>query len=219
MSEREVGLGYMVVGKGGRSALPAPCSGRASLPPSVSLRSFGALARMRFIFTVASIVLIYVLSGCAATKSYNIPFSRAGAVLFERLHLDEHQALSSPRSVQAKPKGNLAKQMSMELFAVDLHEYTPGTSLSFTCQHLYDIGAVGGQYIRFDLRKQAADKTRVTVDYCDRWYGMWFPFVFWSPGLSQERTILNEIWGRETANKAPTVSARRLADAPVRKTK
>jgi hypothetical protein len=153
-----------------------------------------------------------MLAGCETTRTYNMPYSQAEAVLFERLHLDKDKTLTSPLNVQAKAQDDLAGPMSMKLFAVELHEHTPGTSLSFTCHHLYNIGAVGGQYIRFDLRKQTTDKTRITVDYCDRWWGIWPPFIFWNPGPFRERNIHNAIWGRETANKVPEDTTRKLAD-------
>jgi len=169
----------------------------APAPPIADVVSFGLLSNMRFTLDLVLILVSGVLSGCATTKSYNIPYSRAESSLFEHLHLDKAKTLSSPRSVQAKAHGDLAKSMSMELFAVDLHEYTPGTSLSLTCRHLYNIGADGGQSIRFDLQRQTANKTRITVDYSDRWSGIWPPFVFSSPGLSQEPAIHSAIWGAQ----------------------
>ena len=141
-----------------------------------------------------------------------MPYSRAEGLLFERLHLDRVSTLRNPQRVQARAEDELERPMSMKLFAVDLHESTPGQSLSFTCHHLYDIGAVGGQYMHFDLRKADESTTRIKVDYCDRWWGMWPPFVFWNPGPARERNIHNAIWGKESANQVPEDTARKLAD-------
>lgn len=48
--------------------------------------------------------------------------------------------------------------------------------------------------IRFDLRAVDANRTKITVDYHDRWYGMWPPFFFNNPGMVAERKILGVIW-------------------------
>ena len=159
--------------------------------------------RTRLIIAGLAVAVIGVclLSGCGTTRTYNTPYSKAEEVLFERLHLNKDETLASPVSVQAKADGELGNLMSMKLYVVVLNQYTPGTSLSFTCHHLYDIGAVGGEYIRFDLRKKSADMTSITVDYCDRWYGMWPPFIFWNPGPFRERNIHGAIWEKESANK------------------
>jgi hypothetical protein len=139
-------------------------------------------------------------------------YSQAEELLFERLHLDRDTTLRKPDSVQAKAEGELERPMSMKLFAVVLHESTPSQSLSFTCHHLYNIGAVGGQYILFDLRRLDPSRTRIKVDYCDRWRGMWPPFVFWNPGRARERNIHKAVWGEESANQVPEDTARKLAD-------
>jgi len=147
-------------------------------------------------------VVVAVLAGCGTTRTYTMTYSHAETLLFTRLHLDKDSTLRNPRLVQARAEDKLMRPMSMKLFAVDLHSNTPGQYLSFTCHHLYNIGAVGGQYIRFDLKKEGDDKTSITVDYCDRWRGMWPPFVFWNPGPGRERKIHNAIWGNESANQA-----------------
>lgn len=149
---------------------------------------------------VAGGAIADMVAGCGTTRTYRMPYSHAERLLFEHLHIDKDSTLGNPRSVQARAEDALERPMSMRLFAVDLHESTPGESLSFTCHHLYDIGAVGGQYILFDLRKAQENTTRIKVDYCDRWWGMWPPFVFWNPGPARERNIHKAIWGKESAN-------------------
>ena len=88
----------------------------------------------------------------------------------------------------------------MRPYGVDVHDDWPN-ELSFTCHHYYDIGAVGGEYIRFDLEKRDPERTRITVDYSDRWYGIWPPFVFWNPGIFRETTIHKLIWANRPANQ------------------
>lgn len=163
--------------------------------------------RRRLLATITAVAALATLSpllaGCSTTRTYSIPYAKAEDLLFDHLQLDKDLTLQNPRSVQARAEGDLERPMSMKLFAVDLHESTPGQLLSFTCSHLYDIGAVGGQYILFDLRRVDEGSTRVTVDYCDRWWGMWPPFVFWNAGPARERSIHKAIWGQESANHTP----------------
>lgn len=160
--------------------------------------------RRRLLVTITAVVVLVILfalfPGCGTTRKYRMPYAKVEGLLFEHLHLDKDLTLRNPRSVQARAEGDLVRPMSMKLFAVDLHQSTPGQALSFTCHHLYDIGAVGGQYILFDLQRVDEGSTRVTVDYCDRWYGMWPPFVFWNPGPVRERNIHKAIWGKESTN-------------------
>ena len=141
-----------------------------------------------------------MVAGCGTTRTYKMPYSLAERLLFEHLHIDKDATLRNPHRVQARAEEELERSMSMKLFANDLHASTPGESLSFTCHHLYDIGAVGGEYILFELRKRDEDTTRIKVDYCDRWWGVWPPFVFWNPGLARERNIHNEIWGKGSSS-------------------
>lgn len=159
-------------------------------------------------------IVVGVLAGCGTTRTYTMPYSHAETLLFERLHLDKDATLRDPRRVQARAEDDLMRPMSMKLFAVDMNSSTPGQFLSFTCHHLYNIGAVGGQYIRFDLKKKDDDKTSITVDYCDRWWGMWPPFVFWNPGPGRERNIHNAIWGKESANQRLEATGDPLRGSP-----
>jgi len=129
------------------------------------------------------------------SRTYNITFSQAEDFLPYRLGLDKVD-LTRPFSVQAEVDSVLAEYMSMELYRVRIDEYEAGEHLSFTCYHRYNIGANGGEYIRFELLKRTSEKTMITVDYSDRWLGMFPPFVFWNPGLGREKGIHNEIWNK-----------------------
>jgi hypothetical protein len=130
-----------------------------------------------------------------------MPFSMAETIFYDTLHLDKEQVLSNPVMAQAKAEGDLRKSMSMRLFAIDLHDYTPNQHLSLTSRHLYNIGATGGEYIRFSLTAVTEEQTKIMVNYTDRWIGIWPPFVFYNPGPKRERNIHRKIWGKKTANR------------------
>ena len=141
-----------------------------------------------------TILLSATLSIFGATRTYDIPFDTATTTLFSALHLDPDDTITNTVSAQAKAEGKLADHMRMKLYAVKLDEYKPGATLSFTCSHAYNIGASGAEYIRFRIQKEAPDKSKITVDYCDRWVGMWPPFIFWNPGPFRDSKILDQIW-------------------------
>jgi hypothetical protein len=154
---------------------------------------------------IACIVLIIIVSagiglflrGCKTTRIYNIPYDKAESMLLSRLSLDKEVFIHKTQSVQAKADDMLAKSMRMRLYAVRLYWYRPSEGLIFACYHRYDIGATGREYIRFDLEKISAEKTRITVDYCDRWRGILPPFLFYNPGPFREKEIHKAIWGSE----------------------
>ena len=85
---------------------------------------------------------------------------------------------------------------------IDLVEKDPdivvlGFDTTLTYQKLWDAAkyiANGAEYIRFRIQKVAPDKSKITVDYCDRWVGMWPPFLFWNPGPFRGSKILEQIW-------------------------
>lgn len=135
-----------------------------------------------------------LLSGCSTTRHYPVPFAEAEAALLKTLHLDKDQVLYNTVMAQAKAEGALEKSMSMRLFAIDLHDYVPDQRLSFTAKHIYNIGASGGEYIRFDLTARPDNETLITVNYTDRWVGMWPPFIFLNPGFRREKNIHRIIW-------------------------
>ena len=141
-----------------------------------------------------TILLSAISAGFGTTRTYDIPFDEAATPLFTALHLDPTDTTTKPDWVQAKAENQLATLMRMKLYAVKLDEYKPGTALSFTCSHTYNIGASGAEYIRFRIQKQPSGKSKITVDYCDRWYGMWPPFIFWNPGPFRESKIHKQIW-------------------------
>ena len=141
-----------------------------------------------------SVLLSFIPAGFGTTRTYDIPFDEAATTLFSALHLDPGDTMTNTVSVQAKAEGVLANHMRMKLYAVQLDEYKPGITLAITCSHTYDIGASSAEYIRFRIQKQAPDKSKISVDYCDRWVGMWPPFLFWNPGPFRGSRILEQIW-------------------------
>lgn len=55
-------------------------------------------------------------------------------------------------------------------------------------------------YISFDLTAKRPNLTQVTVNYTDRWVGIWPPFVFLNPGPRRERNIHRLIWEKASTN-------------------
>jgi len=169
------------------------------------MRAVGSKIKMKtkliLLFLAAAVLLAVVLapllSGCATTRQYPMSFAKAEAALLDMLHLDKDKVLNNTVMAQAKAEGELEKSMSMKLFAIDLHDHIPDNHLSFTANHIYNIGANGGEYIRFDLTAKQPDLTEITVNYTDRWVGMWPPFVFFNPGKGREKSIHRIIWQKE----------------------
>lgn len=147
-----------------------------------------------------------LLSGCSTTRQYSMPFAEAEAALLDTLHLDKNQVLNNTVMAQAKAEGELEKSMSMKLFAIDLHDHIPDKHLAFTANHIYNIGANGGEYIRFDLTAKQPDVTEITVNYTDWWVGMWPPFVFLNPGTKREKNIHRIIWQGDLPTTDSTLS-------------
>ncbi len=160
---------------------------------------------------IATVLLIAciapLLSGCSTTRQYPIPFAKAEAALFDTLHLDKDQVLNNTVMAQAKAEGELKKSMSMKLFAIDLHDHVPDRQLSFTANHIYNIGANGGEYIRFDLTAKQSNLTEITVNYTDRWVGMFPPFLFLNPGPFREKRIHRLIWQKNLPTTKSTLSS------------
>lgn len=160
------------------------------------------LKRNRYIAGAVLIIIMVAgvglfLRGCRTTRIYNIPYDKAESMLLLRLSLDKEVFIHKRQPVQAKADEVLARSMWMKVYAVRLNWYRPSEGLIFSCYHRYDIGATGSESIRFDLEKISAEKTRITVDYCDRWRGMWPPFLFYNPGPFREKEIHRAIWGSE----------------------
>lgn len=82
----------------------------------------------------------------------------------------------------------------MNLYATQLEMHIQGEALTLLCKHTYNIGANGGEYIRFKIKKIDENRTSVKVDYSDRWAGMWPPFLFWNPGWVRESRIVTHIF-------------------------
>ena len=151
--------------------------------------------KKKIVVAIGTTILLSAISaGFGTTRTYDIPFDEAALTLFSALHLDPSDTITKPDWVQAKAEDQLGTLMGMKLYVVKLEEYKPGTTLSFTCSHTYNIGANGAEYIHFRIQSTPPNKSEITVDYCDRWYGMWPPFIFWNPGPFRESKILKQIW-------------------------
>ena len=135
-----------------------------------------------------------LLSACASSRVYPVPFDEAEDVLYKSLQLDRNLLRTNPVMAQAVATGDLARPMSMEKYAVVPEVDMPGERLQLTLQHRYNIGATGAEYIRFELKALGPDRTQVRVNYTDRWLGIWPPFVFYNPGMIRERRISRAIW-------------------------
>ncbi len=146
---------------------------------------------------ITGLALLFLLSACASSRVYPMPFDQAEAALYESLRLDRDQVRTNPVRALAVAEGELAKPMSMTRYAVNPEIDVPGERLRLTLQHRYNIGATGAEYIRFDLQARGPDTTRVKVNYTDRWVGIWPPFIFYNPGMIRERRISKLIWGGE----------------------
>jgi hypothetical protein len=144
---------------------------------------------------LSAILLIILAVGRGTSRTYAMPYSQAEQLLFAYLHLDKNRILYKRGNVQAQAEGELAIAMSKKLYRVTIQSYVPDSSLSLTCFYRYDLGASGGQYVHFEINKIDDEKTRVTVDFSERYINMIFPDIYWNPGLGRENTILHAIWG------------------------
>lgn len=142
-------------------------------------------------------ILSLCLAGCSTSRICNQSFTQVEGQLLSSIHLEEADIIHSSYLIQAKVEGELARVMSKKIYAVELRSYEAGRRLCFGLRHDYDIGAVGGEYITFDLQRRASGSTRIMVDYCDRWAGVWPPFIFWNPGGMRESKILDQIFGAQ----------------------
>ncbi|MFB6355802.1 MAG: hypothetical protein ABEJ65_04735 [bacterium] len=143
---------------------------------------------------VLGFILMLVVSGCASTQNYSMRYERAQKALFENLHLKQSRMTGDTEPGQARVEGALKNSMSMGIYGVDQHRHVPGERMSFTVRHGYNIGATGSESIYFELLGTSPGTTRITVDYSDRWYGIFPPFVFYNPGLLRESRIHKIIW-------------------------
>ncbi len=144
---------------------------------------------------LSCLAIVPLLSACASSRIYPMPFAQAETRLYTSLQLDRDQVRTNPVMAQAVATGDLAKPMSMTKYAVSPEIAMPGERLKLTLHHRYNIGAAGAESIRFDLQARGPNATRVKVNYTDRWSGIWPPFVFYNPGMIRERRISKQIWG------------------------
>ena len=150
---------------------------------------------------------LLILSGCGTVRVSTMPYSKTEAQVLSRLGIDKRSLTQTKRkTTQIQVDDVLKKYMAMRIFSVDLQAYEPDIHIRFIAHHLYDIGAVGGEYIQFDIRQLPDKKTRVSVDYSDRAIGcLCFPFAYINPGIIRERRILQHLLDQqqeeESANK------------------
>ena len=154
-------------------------------------------------------LLSFCLCSCRYAQTYRTPYAQMEDTLLQRFCIDKQHLIASQLAlITVDPE--LADYMTMGAFNVVLKKYVPEEHLRFTAFHLYDIGAVGGQYITFDLRKIDDRKTRVAVNYSDRAAGFFIiPFAYANPGSIREPRIVKTIF--ETASPgAGTASCDRV---------
>ena len=142
---------------------------------------------------VSSTILWACLHNFGTSRTYDISYADAENLLLSSLHISLTELIDRP--LQAKAGDALADSMSMTLYSATLDRYEPNNLLSFTCCHRYNIGATGGEYIHFDIKRVTPAKTKILVNYSDRWRGMFPPFLFWNPGFARERHIHDQVWG------------------------
>ena len=139
-------------------------------------------------------LLSFCLCSCRYAQTYKTPYPQMESTLLQRLCIDR-QALITSQFVRVGADPQLAEYMTMTAFDVSLKKYTPERHIRFTASHLYDIGAVGGQYITFDLRRLDDQRTRVAVNYSDRAAGFFIiPFAYANPGSIREPKIVKTIF-------------------------
>jgi len=151
------------------------------------------------VFIVLAVLAAGIIFGIfkfvrGTSRTYNISFSQAEVFLLYRLGIYRDDL--ARKYSHAKFDNSLAQYTSEQVYSVRVDEYREGEYLNFTCSCIYNILAEGGEYIRFELKKRGTEKTRITVDYSERFWGPFAPLGFWNPGIVRERDIHNEIWGR-----------------------
>jgi hypothetical protein len=151
--------------------------------------------------------LLFILSGCGTARITSTPYSRTEAQVLRRLGIDKGALTETKRKrTQIEVDQDLKKYMRMGVFAVDLQDYQPDDHIRFIAHHLYNIGAVGGEYVQFEIRRLTRENTRVFVDYSDRAIGcLCFPFAYINPGINREERILEYLLDQQpketSANK------------------
>jgi len=147
---------------------------------------------MKHLLHLSFLAWLLILSGCGSVRVSSTPYSETETQVLSRLGIDKRSLTQTKRrTTQIQVDDVLRQYMAMRIFSVDLQKYEPDVHIRFIAHHLYDIGAVGGEYIQFDIRQLAANKTRVLVDYSERAIGCLFiPFAYINPGIIREKKIL-----------------------------
>ena len=130
-----------------------------------------------------------------ATRKYGLTYLQAERMLLDALGLDAKALFNNPKVMQAKVGAELNRYMKMKLYRVRIARHIPGEYLSMTVSHQYNIGASGQERVTFIINRKSKVETSVTVDYCNRWVGIFPPFVYYSSSFINESRIQDLIWG------------------------
>jgi len=158
---------------------------------------------MKYFLHSSVLAWLLVLSGCGTVRVLDRPYSETEVQVLGRLGIDKESLTQTERkTTQITVDANLQEYMAMRIFDVDLEDYEPGVHIRFVAHHLYNIGAIGGEYVRCDIRQVSEKRTRVFVDYSDRGFGcLCIPVVFINPGIRRERRILEYLLDQEPKEK------------------
>ena len=154
--------------------------------------------KRRLLVLLISVSVIFLLLYAVfvpATRKYELSYPETERMLLDALGLDAERLFNNPKAMQAKVGPELNKYMKMRLYRVRIARHIPGEYLSMSVSHQYNIGANGQERVTFVIRRKSKVKTSVTVDYCDRWVGIFPPFVYYSSGSINESRIQDLIWG------------------------
>ena len=160
---------------------------------------------------ICGLGMMLLSSGCGTTRTITMRYHETESLVIGRLGVNKHELTDTQwKQTQIHVDDELGQLMLMRIFTVKLKDYTPDDHISFTAYHEYDIGANGGEYVDFSIRKVDENRTKVSVDYSDRAVGCCLviplPFAYQNPGICRERRILNYILQenvkKEAANKA-----------------
>ncbi len=147
------------------------------------------------LISVSVICLLLYIVFAPTTRVYGLTYPQTERILLDALHLDANLLFNNPKAMQAKVGPELNRYMKMKLYRVSIARYIPGEYLSMTVSHQYNIGATGQERVTFIISRKSKVKTSVTVDYCNRWVGIFPPFVYYSSSSINESRIQDLIWG------------------------
>jgi hypothetical protein len=133
---------------------------------------------------------LLVLCGCSTARTFDVPYSEVEARLLKRLQVAPEELGRGYRTVKADP--DLAGCLTVGSSRVDIYDYKAGRSLRLATEMHYDIGAIGGKYLKVKLSRSGDRRTRVSVNYIDKEVGFFlFPFAYVNPGLVREQKIVH----------------------------